>query len=338
MAASPIDALTRHQVFLQRYAGKNVQAILPMLRRMARDIERRIESEDLTEYQANKLLRIDAEIKALLGEFVVGVTRDLFPELEKLAAYEAEFMTKVFDGAATVEFAKPAPSTLAALVDPRSTMTLVQGQEVVTLTMRNAFEQFAAGVARDVRQTVQAGIVEGQTSQKIAKDVRAMVGSRSKRQAETLVRTVTNHVGNQARQSFYEENSDLIEAEEFVATLDNRTTIVCAGNDGKQLPVGQGPVPPLHYNCRSVRVAVLKKEFRIPGAQDRASMLGPVSGNLTYSGWLRNQGAQFQDEVLGVERAKLFRSGDVTLDRFTDDAGRLYTLDDLRAREGLTLN
>jgi SPP1 gp7 family putative phage head morphogenesis protein len=205
--------------------------------------------------------------------------------------------------------------------------------------MRQAFDTFAGAVADDVRQMVQAGIVEGRTTQQISRDARKMVETRSRRQADALVRTITNHVGNQARESFYRENSDLIEAEEYVATLDARTTLFCAGEDGKVFPIGQGPMPPTHYNCRSVRVAVLKKEFRIPTPNaERASVDGPVNASRTYSGWLKDQSAEFQNEVLGPERARLFRSGEVALDRFTDDIGRVYTLDELRAREGLTLN
>lgn len=58
---------------------------------------------------------------------------------------------------------------------------------------------------------------------------------------------------------------------------------------------------------------------------------------MTYNSWLKRQPAVFQYEVLGPERAKLFRSGGLSLDKFADDSGRLYTLDELRAREGITL-
>lgn len=41
--------------------------------------------------------------------------------------------------------------------------------------------------------------------------------------------------------------------------------------------------------------------------------------------------------MLGPERYKLFNSDGLSLDKFADDSGRLYTLDELRAREGITL-
>ena len=69
----------------------------------------------------------------------------------------------------------------------------------------------------------------------------------------------------------------------------------------------------------------------------RASYEGPVSNKLTYSGFLKGQSKEFQDEVLGVERAKLFRSGAVRLEKFTDDDNRVIPLGRLRELEGLTL-
>jgi len=37
--------------------------------------------------------------------------------------------------------------------------------------------------------------------------------------------------------------------------------------------------------------------------------------------------------VLGVERARLFREGGLTLDRFIDDQGNVLSLDELRIND-----
>ena len=42
-----------------------------------------------------------------------------------------------------------------------------------------------------------------------------------------------------------------------------------------------------------------------------------------------------QVDALGVEKARLFRRGDLTVDRFVDDRRNVLTLDELRKREGL---
>jgi hypothetical protein len=56
---------------------------------------------------------------------------------------------------------------------------------------------------------------------------------------------------------------------------------------------------------------------------------------VTYGGWLKKQPASVQDEVLGIERAKLFRSGKLSIGKFTDDTGKVYTLDQLKKLEPL---
>ena len=46
----------------------------------------------------------------------------------------------------------------------------------------------------------------------------------------------------------------------FVATLDIRTTIECARNDGETFTLGNGPKPPLHFRCRSLRVPYINPD------------------------------------------------------------------------------
>ena len=48
--------------------------------------------------------------------------------------------------------------------------------------------------------------------------------------------------------------------------------------------------------------------------------------------WLKTKPAEFQNEVLGPSRAKLFRAG-MPVDRFVNRAGDKLTLDDLRKRD-----
>ena len=65
-------------------------------------------------------------------------------------------------------------------------------------------------------------------------------------------------------------------------------------------------------------------------------MGGPVSAKTTYNAWLGKQSDEFQNEVLGPERAKLFRGG-MNVDKFTDDQGKTISLAQLTALEGMTL-
>jgi len=63
------------------------------------------------------------------------------------------------------------------------------------------------------------------------------------------------------------------------------------------------------------------------------ALTGQVPASQSYATWLRDQTTAFQDEVLGPTRARLFRQGKITMDKFVDRTGKPYTLDDLMRRE-----
>lgn len=109
--------------------------------------------------------------------------------------------------------------------------------------------------------------------------------------------------------------------------------------DGQVFKIGDGPRPPAHLGCRCTTVPITKS-FREMGFDvddlppgTRASMNGQVPATLKYPEWLRRQTADVQNEALGLERAKLFRNGEVEISNFTNRAGRRFTLDELRQRE-----
>jgi SPP1 gp7 family putative phage head morphogenesis protein len=118
---------------------------------------------------------------------------------------------------------------------------------------------------RRIHSTVQAGMIAGEDAASIA---RRVVGSSrlrgsdgtteiTRRQVQSVVRTAVQHIANGARDTFFNDNKDLFTAEQYVATLDSRTTPICRALDGKIFEVGTGPRPPLHFNCRSVRIAAI---------------------------------------------------------------------------------
>lgn len=178
----------------------------------------------------------------------------------------------------------------------------------------------------------------------------------------------------QGRVSF--DTKDLYEEELIIAVLDSRTPLYCGSLDGQSYPVGQGPMPPHHENCRCIRVAnlygtgpigsrpanpttekILLREYAKANEMDapatradlprghkgkfdaftrkrKRELIGQVPAKTTYQDWLKRQKVAFQEEVLGGVRAKLFRKGGLTLDRFVDQRGVEYTLAELARRDG----
>lgn len=191
--------------------------------------------------------------------------------------------------------------------------------------------------------------------------------------ADSITRTAVNAMADAAKLALYQENEDILSEEMYHATLDARTTVRCASLDGRHFKVGVGPRPPQHFRCRSVRIPVfgdaigsrptkastereLLKEYSdkegleavtsrddLPhgtkGDFDAFSrrrvreLTGSAPATTTYGAFLKRQTNAFQDEVLGKTKAKLFRDGHVTLDRFTNRRGDELTLAQLAKSE-----
>jgi hypothetical protein len=56
----------------------------------------------------------------------------------------------------------------------------------------------------------------------------------------------------------------MVSAYQYSAILDSVTTDLCAGLHGKIFDAGDQPVPPLHFNCRSLLVPITKYESYEP--------------------------------------------------------------------------
>jgi len=140
----------------------------------------------------------------------------------------------------------------------------------------------------------------------------------------------------------YELNDDVIVGVQILATLDDRTTPICQGLDGRIFKAGEAPMPPYHIGCWTTTVPVLDEAFA--GLQKGATRIakGPngteiVSADMTYYEWLKAQPKEFQNDAIGPTRAKLLRDGGLD----AKDVNRLslgtnfapLSLEDMRAKQ-----
>lgn len=330
-----LERLVRHQVMIQRFSGSQIKAALPIIRQLAKDLRKRIQSADATEFQMGRMVALERDIQALVATATGDIQGVL--ELEDFAVQEAEFTQKLLGASVSIDLAEGLDLDAIRAITTRRKLRLVSGDTVKNLTIPQMWQEFSEAAGRDAMRVVQAGVLEGKTNQQMARGVAELVTTRSRRQAETVVRTAVNGIGGAARNEVYGANRDILEGERVVSTLDGRTTLLCMGEDGKLYPVGQGQMFPAHYGCRTLRVPEIKPEYRIAIKGERASMDGPVSNQMKYGGFLRRQSKEFQNDTLGPRRAELFRSGQIKIDQFTDDLGRTLTLDQLRQRYDLTM-
>ena len=196
---------------------------------------------------------------------------------------------------------------------------------------------------------IRKGIAQGKSANDIALDVRqGNVHKITMNQSKALVITSITSVHAQADHEVYEVNEKALIGWQYVAVLDTRTTALCAHRDGKIFAIGdRSHLPPAHYRCRSTTVPVFKSwadilrlenvaEVRtrnLKGLNDnqKAYYDGLTPARESYNDWLLRQTKETQLAHLGdYQRLTQFRSGQITVDKFTNDEGNSIGIRELR--------
>lgn len=357
-----LDAMIRHQIGLMRYSGtlrNKVNAILNKTEADVRDqIERRLKTiagqgVDFGPATTARLQVLEKMLQSRRTDPAFSEIKDTWTsELSGLTKSEVTYVADAVQAASPVVLGLgiPAASILRTLVTSKP----FQGR-----TLSQWAKSIAQADQKRIMDAIKIGLVQGQTVPQIVNRVlgtQAVSGSDgvvqlTRYNLEAITRTAVNFYSNEAKAALYAENSDVISQELYVATLDSRTTAICRSLDGQTFDVGDGPTPPLHFNCRSVRVpviddtvigdrpAVAATEDDLDGLNraDRsakvAELTGTVPATTTYGDWLSSQTVAFQNQVLGVQKAQLFRNGGLTLDKFVDRQGNELTLAQLMKTE-----
>jgi SPP1 gp7 family putative phage head morphogenesis protein len=180
----------------------------------------------------------------------------------------------------------------------------------------------------------------------------------ARRNAEALVRTSVISTANTAHMEAYKANADIMGGLEWLSTLDNRTTPICRAMDGLRWtmdlePIGHDrpyPGATAHWGCRSTTMPVTKtweqlakeaggntamaKELdKIPLGQ-RASMGGPVSGDLTYEKWFAQQSEKQQKDILGPGKFDMWQKGKLGFTDMVNQNGNPLNISQLEAGQG----
>ncbi len=145
-------------------------------------------------------------------------------------------------------------------------------------------------VADLIKNELFVGIMTGKSQHDMAAVIMDKMGVGAM-QARRLVRTESCYVANQAEMESYKECE--IDKYRFVATLDLRTSDICASLDGKEFLVKKEQTgvncPPMHPNCRSTTIAVFDKKIM---DKMRRRAIDPETGedifvpaDMSYSEW-----------------------------------------------------
>lgn len=335
------DIGTRRQIMIQRFSNGTWEELRPVIEELANQLRVAVAR---TEGQRERLGILMEEVERLLQESGSKISGTLRDRIMEFASDEVGFQQSAISQVSTVETVLPSREQLQAAVMGGAAELIIANQPQ-RLTIDQMIQRFSASNARELKNVVAAGFVAGNTTDQISARVRRKVAGRTSAQARTVVATAVNHAATQAKRAFSEANRDVLAGEEYIATLDARTTMLCASYDGQIFDVGRGPQPPMHYNCRSTRVPVPPEGSVLPGLEgERPAVVNGqasvVSGNKTFSGWLREQPVDFRDEFFskfsnGREKRLLFDRGGLNPNDFIDPSGAQMTLAELREKHPL---
>jgi len=335
-----MDRYIRHAVYVERFKAGEAKKIAQHLNKevfpelidklMAK--LKAIDPSKLSKTWTTKRLKgLIAATDRIITTGMMRAEETTVNNLMDLAEWEARWNKNVIENTVPldIDMTMPNPEVLRQSVLSSS----FEGHKLKTW-----FKAYSKSVRVGMMGAVRKGIAGGESIPDIGRRLRK-VASLKRKQAEAIARTAVSSVVNNARDAVYEQNTDLVKAVQFVATLDTRTTLTCIGLDGKVFPTGEGPRPPMHFACRSTTIPIISswKEFGIkdPPPATRASMTGAVPAKTTYKSWLKKQNKATQIKVLGKKRAELYRSGQVTIDKFVGKDYKPLTLKQIAKREGV---
>lgn len=329
-----INLQTRHQLYVQRYATGTYKDLKTHLALLKKDLTRLLGDKDfnvLTPREQQVLIKqLSNQAELALTAFNDGL---LF-KMTDFAEYEIGFVQESLGLATSVTATVSAPILVNTQIRAAILSNVLDVEPGRQMTMSKALDGFKSSQIKRLQQTLRDGFLEGATVAQMGGKIATSLKI-SRMHAETITRTATNATSDLSRRIMYEENADILKGWRFVATLDSHTSIECASLDGKLYALDDTThKPPRHWGCRSTSVPVVKDEYSIAtGNEERSATGGNVSAKTTYSSWLRDQSNETQNEVLGIARAKEFRAGKLTLDKFVDTTGRTYTLAELKAKD-----
>lgn len=271
-----------------------------------------VEISELNHREIKQVLtNADGEIKGLLAVYGNGLKdnwRGLFNH-----RYQAQNTHEAFRASLNE------PKKLTAYANKAFDKPLpINGK--MGISLNEMLKSFESDEAKKITNAIRLAHAENMPNSKLIQMIRGSKANRyqdgilatTTRHAKTLANTGTAIMETEAKMAFINDNKDLIKGIKVVATLDRRTSPICRSRDGLVMPLDKAVYPPYHFNCRS-SFEIIYDGYESP--KNRASESG-VTENVSYYEWLKKQTPDYQDEVLGKTRGKLFRDGGMSAEKF----------------------
>lgn len=351
------DEAIVHSLFVSRFGTGAAKRIVKILNDSDAELSARLlvamDSLGREGFTVNRLEGLLGSVREVNHTAVQGAFGTLADELLAFASHEVGYQHDLFDELLPQAVLRHYP---LAAITPDVAYAAAMSRPFQGRLLKEWAENLETDRLTRISNTVRSGYLAGDTTEQIARKVRGTATNNfqdgslqmSRANATSITKTAVSHVAAVARDTFAEANSDILECKQWLSTLDNRATHTCIIRDrkkytldgkpvGHKIPYLQGPGR-IHFCCRSTETLVTKswRELGIDSDEmsprTRASMDGQVAEDTTYLDWLARQSPERQDHILGPERGRMYRGGDLELENMFTDKGEWITLSQLHER------
>jgi SPP1 gp7 family putative phage head morphogenesis protein len=243
-----LERSIRHAVLFEQLKDAEVLRTLDLLNkrlfpRIMAEVEERLEAGMRGVWTTARQRRLTAAINKMIE---VGYARDfekpLSNRLKKLAVVEAEATQALLAGA------MPPTIGIEMLVPSAKFLNdVVASNPFHGRILKPYFTGLKANTKKGMDEAVKLGMAQGETMPQVTNRVRKHF-RRVRHEVEAWTRTAISDVSNKSTIATFRANKDVVSMYVFIATLDARTTDICASLDGKKFPLSSGTfLPALHF-------------------------------------------------------------------------------------------
>lgn len=356
---------------MQRLSETEVVTVVGILKALESDLTTRLISDpDAT-----------ATTKARLNALISQCKKDISAAYKRLNEIHQDFLTDT--GSATQEaiysvFSDVGIPLYSVMLNSDQLKTLASNTLIQGAPSASWWSKQNSNLQFSFANQIRLGFAAGETIDQIIRRVRGTSTGRgkflidgewkemgrfsggvievSRRQAAALVRTSVQQVAADVRMKTFKRNSDLIECVMWSATLDHRTTLLCASRDGLTYTLDGAPIdhnldflggPPAHWNCRSALVPVTKSWESIGMSSKidkiwkdalsgdvRSSLNGNVPSTMNFSEWFAKLSKSEQVLYLGKRKYEIWKRAGLNLSDLVNQQGNPLTIKQLLQKYG----
>lgn len=114
-------------------------------------------------------------------------------------------------------------------------------------------------VTKNARLAIIQAIKDGKSITQVVDIIEKEAKETAASSLERYARTKFTEVMNKGRIAFF-ESTGVVSGYQYSAILDDSTTEICRGLHGKIFRAGDQPIPPMHFNCRSMLIPITQYE------------------------------------------------------------------------------